>query len=530
MPIIKPATTQMVVPEPKPHKESFKDITLSCDTKDELLILKEVTGTPFPVTYYHQILAANSTQHQLDNSLSPIYQSYTKINNLVIMRNGDLNESHDDQTNVTTVTGTGIHLNGQYLPNVGDMFTSVLLDGTTGLFTYTEVTRLSHLRGTHYDISFKLVSILHEGDSDSIDLKNKTSISIDYDIDRYRQGLDPYVDTNDTSKHTELSLFVKDSIRHYSNFLHVDTGSITVSVFDNNYDDYLSSFVKKTMTGFSYYHETYPIENNRHVLTNERRYNTLFDLLLNPLIGTDIDSEFKWTPRREMLRVIPVQSIAYTNIDNVLVRNDPGVSIKAGYTPPPVGVTAQDVKYLNHSDLHKLATIVGKIPIYVNAVVTDQDVLVVASELASIGETALVLYNPTLHSAITDVYVFDITVNIAELGIPIPVQPVSVNLSIHFTTGDMDINNDLATVPVISPSTIVYPVGSSNSYVLSSEFYERTDNMSKLEKQIVKYLNDDPMDVDILLDITRDRSTWSYTTSVYVIPIVILLINKFLRS
>lgn len=78
---------------------------------------------------------------------------------------------------------------------------------------------------------------------------------------------------------------------------------------------------------------------------------------------------------------------------------------------------------------------------------------------------------------------------------------------------------------------LIKTVGFDDYYVLSQAFYEQDYlNMSQMELQVWKMLKNEPVDVQVLKMLLDASEKWSPANTVWNIPVLIILIEYFLRS
>lgn len=83
---------------------------------------------------------------------------------------------------------------------------------------------------------------------------------------------------------------------------------------------------------------------------------------------------------------------------------------------------------------------------------------------------------------------------------------------------------------VIDGVPIIHQVLLKDAYVLSRSFWlEDYEGMSHLEVMVHKYLDQDPIDAELLLQIVEDTATWAEQEKYYYLPILTMLINYTVR-
>lgn len=137
---------------PKKYKHSIVD---SVKTPTETLGAY-IGGSNWQVEYYSQIFGAHEELKAFDpNQLNP-YQSYHKINRLIIKLQGGLSNDDERDSGRYSITGQAIitpHPN--LIPNVGDAFIADVGEGNAGQFTVVSVRKLTSNLASAWEISFK---------------------------------------------------------------------------------------------------------------------------------------------------------------------------------------------------------------------------------------------------------------------------------------------------------------------------------------------------------------------------------------
>lgn len=91
--------------------------------------------------------------------------------------------------------------------------------------------------------------------------------------------------------------------------------------------------------------------------------------------------------------------------------------------------------------------------------------------------------------------------------------------------------SDLNTREITDISAVgIYPIDNNTGYILSNNFYQRTNNLSNLEDLCWKYLEYETLDIEQLLDTTGRFDQWSSLSQFYYAPIVMLLIKNRLSD
>ena len=118
-------------------------------------IATRMTGTPWKVDYYHQLLGEDEDPTHFSETLDATNQSYEVVANFTLLVTDPLGQSVGENGS-STVTGTA-NMYGYIVPAIGDLFMTTLIDGGTGLFDITEVEAFTYSNRTNYKISYQLL-------------------------------------------------------------------------------------------------------------------------------------------------------------------------------------------------------------------------------------------------------------------------------------------------------------------------------------------------------------------------------------
>lgn len=131
-----------------------------------------IGGSNWYVDYYMQNHGAEEESHAFDPEKLIAYQSYNKINRLILKLQGAL--SVEDITDRGRMSATGTALvppNPGIIPEEHDVFIADIGEGTAGQFTIESVRKLSLNAATAYEITFRLARPATEKITKQIDAK-----------------------------------------------------------------------------------------------------------------------------------------------------------------------------------------------------------------------------------------------------------------------------------------------------------------------------------------------------------------------
>lgn len=115
-----------------------------------------IGGSNWQVDYYSQIFNTSEELKAFDPNQLNAYQTYHKINRLIIKLQGALSQDDDRDSGRYSIRGSAVvtpHPN--LVPNVGDAFVADTGEGTAGQFTITSVRKLTVSLASAWEIEFK---------------------------------------------------------------------------------------------------------------------------------------------------------------------------------------------------------------------------------------------------------------------------------------------------------------------------------------------------------------------------------------
>lgn len=176
-----PAIAQIAVPD-------YQGVTV--DTKIEAVenLLTHIEGSEWVCQYYSQVLNTDSQTAGQNQSVSGVFQQYTRITDMELKVSSPLTTSQDPQTKQMVVRGAAT-VYPFVIPNTGDMFLADLGDGKEGIFQVTTSERRSVFKRTVHQIEYQLIDT--SPGNRLADLENKTVRKLFYDRDFHNHGQNP---------------------------------------------------------------------------------------------------------------------------------------------------------------------------------------------------------------------------------------------------------------------------------------------------------------------------------------------------
>lgn len=270
MPIAKLSPLAEIPVQPAPvnvKKSMYKDIVV--DTKEEPIesMTAYLSGMPWTVTYYPQLLGAHSDLREIDPGANAAFQQYNKIIDLELRVDSSLGTSYDTEGGVTTVTGSAIISN--FTPNIKDYFVAEAGLGEVGLFNITNVERLTFGRAAVWRIDYTLSSYARDDNELYTNLEAKVVSTYYYSKERLVEGLSPVLREEDYNNALSLGEMYHGAItRFFRTFFNRSAMLMYVPDGRRIYDNGLCKFLTKIMDSF----EAPEMTEVKYIPTDNDRY------------------------------------------------------------------------------------------------------------------------------------------------------------------------------------------------------------------------------------------------------------------
>ncbi len=205
-------------PQPKPadfvqETTSYTPPTVDLRWIPEDSLITQVSGSPWVVDYYSQVITKDSELGGLQLTTSGVYQQYTHIASLELRVSTPLAATQDDVSTSFTATGTSI-IFPVVIPNVGDMFLAEMAPGQLGLYQVTRSVKKSLFTQSCYEIEY----LLDSTDAEKIaTLRSRVVQSYYYYSTYFNHGRNPLVVEKQAKSILSLTSLVGDLIQNYLN-------------------------------------------------------------------------------------------------------------------------------------------------------------------------------------------------------------------------------------------------------------------------------------------------------------------------
>lgn len=182
----------------RPERTSVVDSTYL----DHSRLVQHMAGAATRCSYYNSVVGADDTLRPQDLNADPVNQQYHCYRDMIIRITSPINVSSQDiQSREFDVRGSG---DMYYVlpPNMYDMFVMDVGGASTGIFTITQIEKLSYLKFSAYHIEFKLVAI---DDMQRLeDLERKIVRTMYYDESLLDYFNTPFLDEDTKKKYEDL--------------------------------------------------------------------------------------------------------------------------------------------------------------------------------------------------------------------------------------------------------------------------------------------------------------------------------------
>lgn len=317
-PAPQPASNQIVTEPPKGMV-----VDTAYDPAASLLV--NVEGSPWTVDYYSQVLSTTDVAVGQSTNLDPIYQQYTRINQLMLRVTSPLSYQYDSQTGESADRGTAT-VYPFMAPKPGDMFVADIGDGRTAVFRVSKTERKSIFKDTTWSIDYALVN--YTTPDNLKDLTSKVVKELFYQHDYQNYGQNPLLTTEQYHNTKDLAdLYEKIYSKYLQEFYtHTLNCLLLPGQPYKTYDGYLMKFVKRSM-----------MRNHVTLLQNAKVFSTEMDPSLSSpsvwdaiidrdqsmlsQIGTRVKSvQTKFFGNKPILR-----NLRFQGFDNIVYFIDPAV-------------------------------------------------------------------------------------------------------------------------------------------------------------------------------------------------------------
>jgi len=231
--------------EPRVTKPYYRSNVVDTQYTNRKSLILNTEGRPWRVNYYQQVLGEEDALSGLQERRVAARQQYIEIKDVILKVNTPTSTNQDDVTKTLNIDGSAYVVNG-IIPNKGDHFVGDVGDGRQGVFQITNSERLSLLKDTVHQVSYKLVQYVDDNFDYQMDWKIVKTLYEYRDEMRYgsktiiEEGEFSRLRDYDTVYHAMLAEFMQD---FWSNEFH--TLLVPGNPGTSTYDHFMTSFVTK---------------------------------------------------------------------------------------------------------------------------------------------------------------------------------------------------------------------------------------------------------------------------------------------
>jgi hypothetical protein len=340
MPIarLKPeATPNIKINLPKAQSPEYKSVVNDERNIPLQSLIAYVEGAPWTVQYYSQLLAQHNDLKDYDPNQPDIYQQYTRINNIELRVTTPLNDSYENETGITKVTGSG-HLPTCLVPNVGDIFIANVDSGDDAFFRVNLVERKTFNRQSVFYIEYDLTGLTAQHPDQYASMNEKVQRVYFFHKDRLIDNLDALVTPEQHETILTAADYLERNIRYYFKTFFNKGFSTMVLPYQRTtfYDPLIVRFILKIVNSFQA--DELRLMNNL-TIENEPYLSqpTIWDALLDRDYSQleYINKQMGWVTTRVFFKDATIAGARYQRMNYIIYPFDPDQSIELTTGPSP---------------------------------------------------------------------------------------------------------------------------------------------------------------------------------------------------
>lgn len=476
----------LLVSEPR-----YKTTTIDLAWIPKTNLLTHIEGSSWSVDYYAQVITTDSDLSGQQITASGVYQSYNLIKDCEIKVTTALNSSQDDATKAMRVEGIAM-LYPFIIPNEGDMFIASTMDGRSSVFRVTATNKKSVSKQACYEITY---SIDTEATDKILDLKKKVIKTYYYLKNFLSYGQNPLVAGADYLAYAQLEEKYYTLLRYY--FKRFFSKEYMTLIVPNQagvtYDSFLVDFMTKMFS-----------TDQAPELIGLKKMNVDDDVALK--------TDSLWTvllSRNEFHLQTCFKRVGL--VDCILFFTEPltyGIKYsgfnRIVYPLDPV-LGADDTDFDSDNDEDDLGKETSLIGMVATSPLPNALSIWTGSGLGPSTAPEDDELDPT---PFADPYA-------PTVAVPDP------RWSFYKSWNTKNINTVMGSIK---------PVSGDDYYVLSKDFYERTETMSTLECLVWDYIEHKKIDVEQLVSTAKLVPGWGALEQFYYIPMLLMFIKATVRG
>lgn len=225
----------------KPERTAVVDSTYL----DHSRLAPHISGAPMKTVYYSSVLGKDDVMRPLDLKADAVNQQYNCYRDMILRVTSPLNPSSQDTDSKEFNLVGSADMYYVLPPNKYDMFVTDAGGASTGIFTITEVEKLSHQKFSAYRVEYKLIAIDNIEMLD--DLERKSIRTLYYDESLLDYFNTPFLDEETKKKYDTLgTVHHKLSADYMDTFWDQGKHSYRVPTYDGSelFDPLLSDYIR----------------------------------------------------------------------------------------------------------------------------------------------------------------------------------------------------------------------------------------------------------------------------------------------
>ncbi|MGL5648914.1 MAG: hypothetical protein ACRDDY_13785 [Clostridium sp.] len=180
---------------------------------DHSRLAPHLSGAPMKAVYYSSVVGKDDTLRPLDLKANPVNQQYHCYRDMILRVTSPLNPSSQDTDSKEFNLVGSADMYYVMPPNKYDMFVADAGGASTGIFTITDVEKLSHLKFSAYRVDYKLVGIDNMEMLQNLEAKSIRTMYYDESLFDYFNT--PFLDEDTKKKYETLGEILDDLHRDY---------------------------------------------------------------------------------------------------------------------------------------------------------------------------------------------------------------------------------------------------------------------------------------------------------------------------
>ena len=348
---------------PKVEPEKYQSI-IHDDKKTPIpSLLAYVSGAPWVVNYFSQIVSKHNDLREIDPTQPNVYQQYQKINNLELRVESALTSGYDTDQAITTVTGSAI-LYPFIVPNISDYFVTDTADNRSTLFRITNVERKTISRNSAFSIEYEIVGYTDDDSSGLYaNLQDKVMREYFFHKDRLIEGLQPMLRAEESQQILNLKDYYSDIVTYYfKNFFNRKYMTLVLpgqdyAIYDSFLVNYLMKLIESNDAPEIRYMKTITNDNDPY-MSQPQFWSIMLDRDYKGL--TYCNRKMKLVTKYMFSLNSFVHGLAFSNVDYIVYPEEQDMSAIVHHEPK-ARLTALEEILSTENSLGNVTDVLGKL-------------------------------------------------------------------------------------------------------------------------------------------------------------------------